>query len=453
MSKTFEDFQFNRQILNAIEEAGYTSPTLIQQKAITPILSGNDLMGIAQTGTGKTAAYVLPMVMKLKYAQGQNPRALILVPTRELALQVLEATQALAKYTDLRITAIFGGLGPKTQIETIKSGVDVIIATPGRFMEIYLKEELIVKQLNYFVIDEADKMMDMGFLPQIHKILEIIPRKRQNLLFSATMHQRVETLAGDFLKFPVKVEVTQQATPAETVSQALYYVPNLKSKINLMMHLLKDEEDISKLIVFTKTKTTADNIAKYLVRRFGEEQVRVIHANKGQNSRINAINQFKNDDIRILVATDVAARGLDVSDVSHVINFDVPLIYEDYVHRIGRTGRANKTGDAITFCNEAEKFHIEKIQKLIRQQIPVIEIPQGVFVEETAYDERQAMAREIDEQKRKADPDFKGAFHEKKNPFAKKAEKTKKDQKRSYVDPKSKEARFGPKDKNKGKRR
>lgn len=447
MSKTFEDFQFNRQILNAIEESGYTTPTLIQQKAITPILSGNDLMGIAQTGTGKTAAYVLPMVMKLKYAQGNDPRALILVPTRELALQVLEAIQTLSKYTDLRTVAIFGGLGPKTQIESIKKGVDILIATPGRFMEIYLKGDLVVKHLNYFVIDEADKMMDMGFIPQIHKILEVIPRKRQNLLFSATMSQRVENLAGDFLKFPTKVEVTQQATPAETVSQVLYHVPNIRTKINLMMHLLQDQEEVRKLIVFCKTKTTADNISKYLVRQYGEEQVRVIHANKGQNSRINAINQFKNDDIRILVATDVAARGLDVTDVSHVINFDVPLIYEDYVHRIGRTGRANKTGDAITFCTDAEKMHIEKIQKLIRQQIPVAEIPANIKVTETPYEERQAMAREIDEQKRKADPTFKGAFHEKKNPFAKKAEKTKKEQKRSYTDPKSKEARFGPKNK------
>ncbi|SMO65737.1 DEAD/DEAH box helicase [Solitalea koreensis] len=415
MAKTFEDFKFNKQILNAITDAGFEEPTLIQEKAITPILAGQDLMGIAQTGTGKTAAYVLPMLMKLKYAQGQDPRALILVPTRELALQVKDAIDLLNIYTDLRVLAIYGGLGPKTQKEALSKGIDVLIATPGRFMELYLDEHIVLKHLTYFVIDEADKMMDMGFIPQIHRILEIVPRKRQNLLFSATMSDRVRNLAGDFLKFPVEVAITPQATPAQTVSQALYFVPNFKTKINLMMHLLKDEESVNKLIIFCKSKVTADNIFHYLSRKFGAEQVRVIHANKGQNTRINSINDFKNDNIRILVATDVAARGLDVSDVSHVINFDVPLIYEDYVHRIGRTGRANKTGDSITFCNPAEEYHLNKIQKLIRQQIPVFGIPSEVFIDETPFEEKQNIAREIDMQKRKENPEFKGAFHEKKH--------------------------------------
>ncbi len=411
---TFADFKFNRQILNAIEEAGYAKPTPIQQKAIPPILAGQDVMGIAQTGTGKTAAFVLPILMKLNYSQGNDARALILSPTRELAMQIEENIRLFAKYTDLRTVVLYGGLGPKTQIAELEKGVDIIVATPGRFLDLYLTGHIPTKSLKVLVMDEADKMMDMGFIGKLHRILEVVPRKRQNLLFSATMSELVHKISGDFLAFPTIVEVTEQATPAQTVMQALYYVPNLKTKINLLQHLLKDDEQLHRLIIFCKTKTVADNVFNFLERKYGVDNVRVIHANKGQNTRINSINAFKEGSIRILVATDVAARGLDVSDVSHVINFDVPIVIEDYVHRIGRTGRAFNTGDAITFCNPAEEYYIRKIEKLIRQQIPVMDIPEGVFIEKTGFDERQAIAREIDAQKRKDNPDFKGAFHEKK---------------------------------------
>jgi len=412
--KTFADFKFNKQILNAIEEAGYTDPTPIQQKAIPPILAGQDVMGVAQTGTGKTAAFVLPVLMKLKYAQGSDPRALILSPTRELAMQIEAHIQLFAKYTDLRTVVLYGGLGPKTQIAQLEKGVDIVVATPGRFLDLYLAGHLITKSLNALVMDEADKMMDMGFIGKLHRILEVVPRKRQNLLFSATMSDLVHKIAGDFLEFPTVVEVTEQATPAQTVSQTRYNVPNLKTKINLLQHLLKDDEAVNRLIVFCKTKAVADNVFHFLERRYGTENVRVIHANKGQNTRINAINAFKEGNVRILVATDVAARGLDVSNVSHVISFDVPIVIEDYVHRIGRTGRAYQTGDAITFCNPAEEYYIHKIEQLIRQQIPVSDIPEEVFIEKTGFEERQAIAREIDAQKRKDNPEFQGAFHEKK---------------------------------------
>ncbi|WP_257657226.1 DEAD/DEAH box helicase [Parapedobacter lycopersici] len=411
---TFADFKFNKQLLSAIEEAGYTAPTAIQQKAIPPVLAGQDVMGIAQTGTGKTAAFVLPLLMKLKYAQGNDPRALILSPTRELAMQIEENIRLFARYTDLRTVVLYGGLGPKTQIAELDKGVDILVATPGRFLDLYLAGHIVTKSLNVLVIDEADKMMDMGFIGKLHRILEVVPRKRQNLLFSATMGELVHKIAGDFLAFPTIVEVTEQATPAQTVTQALYYVPNLKTKINLLQHLLKDDEALHRLIVFCKTKAVADQVFHFLERRYGADNVRVIHANKGQNTRINSINAFKAGEIRILVATDVAARGLDVSNVSHVINFDVPIVIEDYVHRIGRTGRAFQTGDAITFCNPAEAYYIHKIEKLIRQQIPVSDIPEGVFIEQTGFEERQAIAREIDNQKRKENPEFKGAFHEKK---------------------------------------
>lgn len=411
---TFADFKFNKQILTAIEEAGYTYPTPIQQKAIPPILAGQDVMGIAQTGTGKTAAFVLPILMKLKYAQGADPRALILSPTRELAMQIEEHIRLFAIHTDLRTVVLYGGLGPKTQIAELEKGVDILVATPGRFLDLYLAGHIVTKSLTVLVMDEADKMMDMGFISKLHRILEVVPRKRQNLLFSATMSELVHKIAGDFLAFPTVVEVTEQATPAQTVTQSLYYVPNLKTKINLLQHLLKDANAFHRLIVFCKTKAVADSVFHFLERKYGTENVRVIHANKGQNTRINSIQAFKDGKIRILVATDVAARGLDVSNVSHVINFDVPIVIEDYVHRIGRTGRAFQKGDAITFCNPAEEYYIRKIEKLIRQQIPVVEIPDEVFVEKTEYEERQAQAREIDAQKRKDNPDFKGAFHEKK---------------------------------------
>ncbi|MBK1438786.1 DEAD/DEAH box helicase [Parapedobacter sp. ISTM3] len=411
---TFSDFKFNRQILNAIEDAGYSAPTPIQRKAIPPILSGQDVMGIAQTGTGKTAAFVLPILMKLNYAQGNDARALILSPTRELAMQIEENIRLFAKYTDLRTVVLYGGLGPKTQITALEQGVDIIVATPGRFLDLYLAGHIATKSLKVLVMDEADKMMDMGFIGKLHRILEVVPRKRQNLLFSATMSELVHKIAGDFLAFPTIVEVTEQATPAQTVRQTLYYVPNLKTKINLLQHLLKDDETLHRLIVFCKTRAVADNVFSFVERRYGAENVRVIHANKGQNTRINSINAFKEGDIRILVATDVAARGLDVSNVSHVINFNVPIVIEDYVHRIGRTGRAFQTGDAITFCNPAEEYYIRKIEKLIRQQIPVADIPEGVEIAETGFEERQAIAREIDAQKRKDNPEFKGAFHEKK---------------------------------------
>ncbi|CAM4393010.1 ATP-dependent RNA helicase RhlE [Pedobacter westerhofensis] len=418
MSKTFEEFNLNRQILNAVADAGFTVATPIQEKAIAPVLSGQDIFGIAETGTGKTAAYVLPILMQLKYAQGDAARALILAPTRELAMQIAEHVKVFAKYTDLRSVVVFGGIGPKTQIEQIKAGVDIIIATPGRFLDIYLAGHINTQYLKFLVLDEADKMMDMGFIGSIHRILEIVPRRRQNLLFSATMSELVHKIAGDFLKNPTIIEVGEQATPAQTVTQVLYEVPNFKTKINLLQHLLKNDVDFKRLMIFCKTKTVADNIFSFIERRFGPEAVRVIHANKGQNTRINSIAAFKEGNLRVLVATDVASRGIDVAEVSHVINFDVPIIIEDYVHRIGRTGRAYAKGDALTFCTDAEKYYIKKIEKLMRQPIPVVPLPEEVFVEETPYEERQYIAREIDNQKRKDDPDFKGAFHEKKHAAA-----------------------------------
>lgn len=400
--------------MEAIQEAGYDVPTDIQLKAIPAILGGQDVIGIAQTGTGKTAAFVLPLLKHLGYAQGEHARAVVLAPTRELAMQIGEHITTLSKYTDLRTVVLYGGVGPKSQIAAMQPGVDILVATPGRLLDLYLEGHVMTRSIKYMVIDEADKMMDMGFIGKIHRILEVIPRKRQNMLFSATMSPLVQKIAGDFLEFPTVLEASEPATPATTITQVLYHVPNLKTKINLLRHVL-DQEEVERCLVFCRTRLAADQVFKYLERHYGADQVRVIHANKGQNTRINSMEAFKAGEIRILVATDVAARGIDVSRISHVINFDVPVVIADYVHRIGRTGRAFQAGEAITFCNPAEEYTIRQIEQLIRQQIPVAPIPEGVFVEETGFKEKQEMARAIDMQRRKEDPTYQGAFHEKKH--------------------------------------
>lgn len=408
---TFEQFKLNRQLLDAVKDAGFEIPTGIQQKAIPIILGGQEVIGIAQTGTGKTAAYLLPLLMKIKYAQDNDPRAVILVPTKELTLQIAAHATQLAKYTDLRILSLYGGVGIKPQIEAIKKGVDILITTPGRFMELYLQNELPVKQIKTLIIDEADRMMDMGFLNQIRKLMDVLPRKRQNLLFSATFSEKVEKLSADFLEFPVKIEITPQSTPARQVEQVLYHVPNLKTKINFVEYLLQDREEFNRVMIFTRTKSNADAVSKYIDRReLGP--VRVVHSNKSQNTRINAVNEFKEGGLRVLVTTDVTARGIDVTKVSHVINFDVPILYEDYVHRIGRTGRAFQEGKAITLVTKAEEYHIEKIEKLIREKILEKKLPAAIEIAKTSFEEAQQMARDIDQQKRRDDPDFKGAFHE-----------------------------------------
>ncbi len=410
---SWNDFKLNKQLFDAIAEAGFESPTEIQQKCIPLVLGGQHVIGIAQTGTGKTAAYMLPLLMKIRYAQGNDVRALILVPTKELVAQVATQAAALAKYTDLRIVNIYGGVGAKAQIEKIQAGTDLLIATPGRFLELYSRNELVTKQIKTLVLDEADRMMDMGFMPQLRRIFEVIPSKRQNVLFSATFPEKVERLANEFLDFSVRVEITPPATVATQVIQELYYVPNGATKINFLEHLLNTQAEFSRVMIFTRTKDVANNIYKYLDRKH-LGPVKVIHSNKGQNTRINAMNDFKEGKLRILVSTDVASRGIDVTNVTHVINFDVPIMYEDYVHRTGRTGRAFQEGKAITLATEAERYHIDKIEKIIREKITVKKLPSTIEVAETPYAEAQLMAREIDRQKRYEDPEFKGAFHDKK---------------------------------------
>ena len=409
----FGNLKLSKPLLQAVVDLGYKKPTPIQEQVIPKILLGQDVLGIAPTGTGKTAAFILPILRNLNYAQGNDPRALVFVPTRELAVQVYQNAVALSKHTDLRCCKLIGGVGKESQKKEVLRGVDLIIATPGRFMDLYLDGGIFLKKIKTLVLDEADKMMDMGFLPQLNKILEVIPNKRQNLLFSATFHPKVEELTEEFLVFPAKVEIEPDKVVVDLVDQYVYHVPNSKTKLNLLLNLLENESNYQRVLIFARTRETAENIHRFLNRK-NVGVWKAIHANKGQNTRLNAYKEFSEGEIRGIVATDVAARGIDVSAVTHVINFDAPVMYTDYVHRVGRTGRAKNEGVAITFVSEVEHYHIKKIEDLIRQKIKVLELPSEVEIVDSSYEEKQAFAREIDRQKRKEDPSYRGAFHEKK---------------------------------------
>ncbi|MDP4184329.1 MAG: DEAD/DEAH box helicase [Bacteroidota bacterium] len=413
---TFDDLNISKSVRKALDEIGFTTPTPIQEEAIPAIRSGQDVLGIAQTGTGKTAAYIIPILMKLVKAEGEDPRAIILVPTRELSIQVGEDLQELCQYTDLRFAAIYGGIGWTKHAELIKPGIDILVATPGRLMDLYQAGVLSLKKVKTLVFDEADRMLDMGFMPQLRKLFEIIPSKRQNLLFSATFSEHIEKMSHEFLTFPVRVEVAPSATPAELVEQKIYRVPNYKTKLNLVKHLLEDIDTFNRVIIFCKTKSAAEDLYN-TIRRKVEGEVRILHSNKAQSARINNINAFKDGSVRVLISTDVSARGIDVSKVSHVINLEMPSLYEDYVHRIGRTARANTFGTAITLIDPSEEWHFKKIEKIIRMEIPELSIPNEVEIVPTGFEEQQAQLREIDRQRKIDDPTFKGAFHEKKKRF------------------------------------
>ena len=412
---SFEDLKLPRQYLNALADLEFHVPTPIQIKAIPVIRSGQHIIGIAQTGTGKTAAYLLPIMQLLSYAQGTAVRCVILVPTKELVLQVLEHIMMLSKYTDLRAVGLYGGVGRKRQAADIEAGVDIVVSTPMRLLELYTEEGMDLKRVQILVLDEADRMLDMGFQSQINTILDVLPRKKQNMMFSATFSPEVEELSWNFMDFPIKLEITPEATPVETVEQRLYHVPNIQSKLNLLVELLKDIDEMHRVMIFVKSKSSANQIFEFLEASRVAGEKRLIHSNKGQNTRINSFNDFKEGAVRLLICTDVMARGIDVSEVSHVVNFDVPKVYEDYVHRIGRTGRAWNSGIAITFVTKSDVYHINQIEKKIRMAIPVHQIPEWVEITETPFEENQNMEKEIDVQKKKENPNYQGAFHEKKN--------------------------------------
>lgn len=339
----FTDLNISKQILDALAEAGFEEPTPIQREAFPVIRSGKDMIGIARTGTGKTLAYLIPILMKLHYAQGKYPRAIVVVPTRELVVQVCESVELLTEYMDIRCVGIYGGTNIRTQQNAVYEGVDLLVATPGRFMDIYMNGMLRTPLVKTVVVDEADRLMDLGFMPQLRSILEVIPEKHQTLLFSATFSTAVTALASEFMVAPVKVEVAPQATPVDTVLQLRYDVPNIMTKINLLKLLLADKEEYSRVMVFTESKKNADRITDKLAD-YWKDELSVIHSNKTQNTRLNALRAFREGRSRIMIASDVAARGIDIQDVSHVVNFDIPALPEEYVHRIGRTAVLVKKG-------------------------------------------------------------------------------------------------------------
>ena len=367
---TFADLGLTQPLLDAVREAGYTEPTPIQRQAIPLALSGRDIMGLAQTGTGKTAAFTLPIIDRL-LGGPRRTRVLILAPTRELAAQVDESFRGYGKHSGLRVAAVFGGVPIEPQERALRSGVDVVVATPGRLIDHIERQNVVFDDLEVLVLDEADRMLDMGFAPQINRIVNEIPRYRQTLLFSATMPPEVEALARKYLRKPVVVQVGRRSEAASTVAHAVYPVPRDK-KSALLVELLR-QPDMDSVLIFTRTKHGADRAVRHLER--AGVTATAMHADKSQAQRTQALEGFKQGTIRVLVATDIAQRGLDISGITHVINYDVPQQPEDYVHRIGRTGRAAATGDAYTFMAPDEIAMVRTIERVIGQQIPRVSVP------------------------------------------------------------------------------
>ena len=357
------------RIFKAIQEAGYTEPTPIQAAAIPLVLAGSDVIGIAQTGTGKTAAFTLPMLAKLSGMIGdgtpRRTRALILAPTRELAVQIEENVRAYGRHLPLRMATVFGGVGERPQIEALRSGVDLIIACPGRLLDLIQQRHGDFSALQFLVLDEADRMLDMGFIPDIRRIVKALPQKRQTLLFSATLSREIESLTHEFLRAPKIVEIGRRANPAETVAQFVYEVPR-HLKLSLLAHLL-DDPKLDSVLVFTRTKHGADKVARKLESL--HVKCATLHSNRSQNQRMRALTDFKSGAVRVLVATDIAARGIDVDGISHVVNFDFPMHSEDYVHRIGRSGRALAIGDAISFVSEDDHGPLRTLERFIGRGI------------------------------------------------------------------------------------
>lgn len=367
---TFEELNISAPILSALKTQGYTNPTPIQEQAIPIVIKGGDLLACAQTGTGKTAAFSIPILMHLakdiRRGNQKKIRALIVTPTRELAIQIGENLTAYSTELDIQNTVIFGGVNQNPQVNRLRNGVDILVATPGRLLDLITQGEISLQHLEIFVLDEADRMLDMGFIHDVKRLLKVIPAKRQSLFFSATMAPTIVELAGTILHNPDKVEVTPEATTAETIEQELFFVDK-ENKNALLVHLL-DNPDIESVLVFTRTKHGADKVVKMLLKH--NIKALAIHGNKAQNARQRALSSFKDRSIRVLVATDIAARGIDVDKLSYVINFEIPNIPETYVHRIGRTGRAGLDGIALTFCDHEEVAYLRDIEKLIRTKIP-----------------------------------------------------------------------------------
>lgn len=410
---SFEDFKLPDSLLQAITSLGYQQPTPIQEAAFSVILSGKDLVGIAQTGTGKTLAYLMPLVRDLKFSREIPPKILILVPTRELVIQVVEQTKSLTEHMNVRVLGLYGGANIGKQKNAVAEGTDILVATPGRLYDLILSSSIQLKQVKKLVIDEVDVMLDLGFRFQLTNIFDHLPERRQNLMFSATMTEEVEALIDDFFSTPEKISIALSGTPLENIRQSAYPVVNFYTKAQLLVQLLRNRSEYEKVLVFLSSKKNADRLYAVLEEEFGME-TGLIHSNKTQNYRLRSVEKFEKGQNRILVATDVIARGMDLTRVSHVISFDVPRYPENYMHRIGRTGRAEQPGKSILFFTPAEEPQKTAVEELMNLEIPLLPFPEEVEPSTRLIPEEQP--REINKNPgRNAKKTESGpAFHEKK---------------------------------------
>lgn len=410
---TFDELNLNKPLLTALDDLGYTHPTTIQQRVFPIVLSGKDVCGIAQTGTGKTIAYLLPLLRLWKFNKDKTPQVLIIVPTRELVAQVVESVKDLSPYMSLIVTGVYGGVNINTQKAEVEKGVDILVATPGRLYDLAMAGAFKVKTIKKLVIDEVDEMLNLGFRTQLKNILDLLPAKRQNLLFSATITEEVETLIDTYFNDPVRVEAAPTGTPVENIVQAGYEVPNFYSKVNLLELLLTEDSSMTKVLVFVATKKLADQLYEQLEPKF-PGIAGVIHSNKEQNHRFNTVQQFKDGQYRFIIATDIVARGIDIASVTHVINFDIPEVPEHYIHRIGRTGRYDKKGIALSFITEKEKTYLEAIEALMKFKVPITALPPHLIISDVlTEDETPRVFMKIIQVKLPKKEAVGPAFHEK----------------------------------------
>ena len=437
MSK-FEEINLNKQLRNAISDLGFENQTPIQEQTYSKILAGKDIVGIAQTGTGKTIAYCLPLLQELSYSNQNNPRILILVPTRELVAQVVETLKELTEYISCRIVGVYGGTNMNTQKIWLEDGADIVVATPGRLYDLALCRALQLKGIKKVVIDEVDVMLDLGFRFQLTNIFELLPNKKQNIMFSATMTEDVSDLIDSFFSKPEKIQIALSGTPLENISQSKYAVPNYYSKENLLANILRDKDKMRKVLVFVSSKKIADRLYETM-SEFYLSELAVIHSNKSQNYRFRSINQYDEGKVRILIATDIIARGLDLDKISHVINFDTPIFAENYMHRIGRTGRAEEKGKSILFNTEKEEYYTNKIEELMGMEIPELKVPEEVEItQKLTTEEHRANGKNVFRNVKKEERENSG-FHEKseKNQQVNDRDVWRKERARKYKRPKS----------------
>ncbi|MFL9843300.1 DEAD/DEAH box helicase [Flavobacterium rhizosphaerae] len=409
---TFTDFNLPKSLQKALDDLGFETPTPIQERAMPVVLSGRDVLGIAQTGTGKTFAYLLPVLKQWKFAATETPRVVIIVPTRELVVQVAEEAEKLTKYMSVRVLGVYGGVNINTQKNQVYEGVDILVGTPGRLMDLALDNVVRFDALQKLIIDEFDEILNMGFRFQITSILSMMKEKKQNILFSATMTDDVDEMLNDFFDFPEEVSLAPSGTPLEKITQIGYNVPNFLTKINLLKNLLQDEK-LERILIFTNNKKTADLVAEALEENF-DDQFGVIHSNKSQNYRLNTMAAFQNGELRGIVTTDIMARGLDIRDISHVINMEFPEIPEQYVHRIGRTGRADKSGIALSFITKDEEEIQFGAEVLMEKELEIRPIPEDVVIEERKL-EFEKDRKKVKVLLKKPKQEGGSAFHEKKD--------------------------------------